>query len=319
VVEYIIGNANANLLQLEEKMKKAKLFLMFLVFLSLVFSLTACTKNRQTAPAEDDNSSLKIYTTFYPLYDFTKKIAGDFAEVESLIPAGVDPHDFEPSLKQVADIYGADIFIYLGESMEPWAAKIAQNLDKQGIKVIEVGKGLIKNNDPHVWLDPVLAKTISERICEGIVSIDREHEKTYKENLVNLSNKFDELDNAFKVLAEKAARKDIVVSHAFLGYVADRYGFNQVAIRGLSTHDEPSLKKMEELKAFCKANGVKYIFDEQGETLEFSTILANEIGAQILALNPLGTLRPEDIQAGKDYFSVMKENLELLNIALVQE
>jgi len=300
-------------------MKRTKALLVIFVIFSIICLVAACSQSSQTAPAKEDDSSVKIYTTFYPLYDFTKKIVGNSANVENLIPAGVEPHDYELSLKQTAQLYDADVFIFLGESMEPWAQKLAGELEDKGIVVIEAGKDLIENDDPHIWLDPILAKEISERIYEGIVSIDREHEKTYKENLVDLSNKFDELDNAFKVLAEKAARKDIVVSHAFLGYVANRYGFNQVSITGLSPQDEPSPKKMSELIEFCKANDVKYIFAEQGGVLKLSQTLANETDAEILVMNPLGTLRPEEIEAGEDFFSIMTENLELLNIALVKE
>ena len=184
--------------------------------------------------------------------------------------------------------------------------------------MIEAGKDLIENGDPHIWLDPVLAKQVAERIYEGIVSIDKDNEQTFKENLAYLNDRFDELDKDFKTLAEKAVRKDIVVSHAFLGYVANRYGFNQVAITCLSPQDEPSSWKMKELIEFCKDNHVKYIFDEQGGSSELSGTLVDETGAQILVMNPLGTLRPEEIEAGKDYFSIMKENLELLNTALVR-
>lgn len=319
--EYIIENANANFLQLERnlKMKITKALLVIFVILSIICLSVACSQSSQTAPSKEDDSSVKIYTTFYPLYDFTKKIVGNSANVENLIPAGVEPHDYELSLKQTAQLYDADVFIFLGESMEPWAKKLAGDLEDKGIVVIEAGKDLIKNDDPHIWLDPVLAKEISERIYKGIVSIDKEHEQTFKENLANLADKFDELDKDLKTLAEKAARKDIVVSHAFLGYVANRYGFNQVSITGLSPQDEPSPKKMSELIEFCKANDVKYIFAEQGGVLKLSQTLANETDAEILVMNPLGTLRPEEIEAGEVFFSIMTENLELLNIALVKE
>jgi zinc transport system substrate-binding protein len=299
-------------------MKTLKILLIILMMASLLGLLPACSRNSQTVPSQDTQRILKVYTTFYPLYDFTKKIVADVVQVENLIPAGVEPHDYELSLKQMAEIHDADIFIFLGESMEPWAKKIAGDLEDKGVLVIEAGKDLIENGDPHIWLDPVLAKQVAERIYEGIVSIDKDNEQTFKENLAYLNDRFDELDKDFKTLAEKAVRKDIVVSHAFLGYVANRYGFNQVAITGLSPQDEPSSWKMKELIEFCKDNHVKYIFDEQGGSSELSGTLVDETGAQILVMNPLGTLRPEEIEAGKDYFSIMKENLELLNTALVR-
>ncbi|NLZ53717.1 MAG: zinc ABC transporter solute-binding protein [Thermoanaerobacteraceae bacterium] len=297
-------------------MKITKALMVLFVILSIMCSTIACSRNSHTAPVEDGNNSLKIYTTFYPLYDFTKKIVGSSADVENLIPAGVEPHDFELSPKQAANIYDADIFIFLGESMEPWATKIAHDLDKQGIRVIEAGKGLIENHDPHIWLDPVLASKMAKRIFDGIVSVDKEHEEVYTDNLTQITKKLDELDNSFKQLISGSQTKDIVTSHAFFSYAARRYGFNQLAITGLSPQEEPSMKKRQELKDFCDANNIKYIVAGQGENSKLVQILSQDTGAEILELNPLETLRNDEIQAGEDYFSVMEKNLEVLKTAL---
>ena len=98
--------------------------------------------------------------------------------------------------------------------------------------------------------------------------------------------------------------------------MAKRYGFNQVAITGLSPQEEPSPKKMAELIEFCKAKNVKYIFTEPGGVSKLAETLAGEVGAEILSINPLGTLRPDEINSGEDYFSVMEKNLATLKKAL---
>lgn len=303
-------------------MKIAKSFLVLLLILSISVLTIACSNNSQEVQPNqpnDQQNSLKIYTTFYPLYDFTKKIVGDNAQVENLMPAGVEPHDFEPSPKQTAVIYDGDIFIFLGESMEPWAKKMAGDLDKKGVAVVEAGKGLIENNDPHIWLDPVLAKEMAQKIFDGVVAKDPEHSEVYQENLNNLMQKFDELDKNLNEIISSSPQKNIVTSHSFLGYVARRYGLDQVAITGLSPQEEPSPKKMAELVEFCKAKKIKYILDEPGEVSKLSQTLADEIGAEILIINPLGTLQPNEVKAGEDYFSVMEKNLEVLKRVLSYE
>ena len=297
-------------------MKTAKTLLVLMVTLSIIVFAAGCSRNSQRVPAEDDRHSLKIYTTFYPIYDFTKKIVGDDVQVENLIPAGVEPHDFELSPKQAAKIYDGDIFIFLGESMEPWAKKMAQDLDKKGVTVIEAGKGLIENDDPHIWLDPVLAGKMAINIYKGLVYVDEEHEPDYNKNITALTRKLDELDKSLSQIASGSMRKDIVTSHGFLGYVARRYGFNQMAITGLSPQEEPSTKKMAELIKFCTDKDIKYIFTEPGENSKLTETLARDTGAKILELNPLGTLRTDEIKAGEDYFSIMEKNLEALKTAL---
>lgn len=297
-------------------MKTIKKSLAVLIILSLIGLTTACSQSRRSLPSQDTKDTFKIYTTFYPIYDFAKKIVGDDAQVENLVPAGVEPHDFELSPKQAARIYDADVFIFLGESMEPWAKKIAEDLDKKGVLVIEAGQGLIEDDDPHIWLDPMLAKEMSQRIFDGVVQKNPDHRGIYEENLKSLAKRFDELDNNFNQIVTGSLKKDIVTSHAFLGYAASRYGFNQVAITGLSPQEEPSPKKMAELIEFCKTKDIKYIFIEPGGSLKVSENLARETGAEILSINPLGTLRTDEIKAGEDYFTIMGKNLDVLKMAL---
>lgn len=300
-------------------MKTIRALLVLLVISSIICFTAACSRNNQTVPAEDMKKGLRIYTTFYPLYDFTKKIAGDNAQVENLVPAGVEPHDFELSPKQAAKIYDADIFIFLGESMEPWAKKMARELDEKGVTVIEAGKGLVENDDPHIWLDPVLAGKMAQSIYDGIVSADKGHAAIYEKNMTSLTERFDELDKNFKEITSHSLKKDVVTSHGILGYAARRYGFNQVAITGLSPQEEPSPKKMAELVKLCRTKDIKYIFTEPGGSSKLSETLARETGTKILQLNPLESLRTDEIKAGEDYFSIMEKNLEVLRTALGYE
>lgn len=304
----------------EGSLKKTKIALALFLIICISAFAVGCAKNKDAAKTDaEKQGNLKIYTTFYPLYDFTKKIVGDNAQVESLIPAGVEPHDFELSPKQTAKIYDGDIFIFLGESMEPWAAKIAEDLSKNGVNVLEVGTGLIQDNDPHIWLDPVLAKDMAKKIFEKIAAQDPKHEEIYQQNLNSLLEKLDELDKKLAEATSKSLKKDVVTSHAFLSYMAKRYGFNQISITGLSPQDEPSPKKIAEIVNIVKSKGVKYILVEKGSSSKLPETVANEAGAQILTINPLETLWPDEIEAGEDYFSVMEKNLDVLRQALEYE
>lgn len=266
--------------------------------------------------AKPGGGKLTVYTTFYPLYDFTSKVVAEHGDVANLTPAGIEPHDFEPSPKQVAGIYSADVFIYLGPAMEPWAARMAESLSKKGVVVLEAGRGLVQDNDPHVWLDPVLAKQIARRIYETVARIDEAHRQEYEKNFTALSARFDELDSDYRRTLARVERRDIVTAHAAFGYLARRYGLNQVAISGLSPQAEPSPKQLAELASFCRERGVKYIFFETLSSPKFSETLARETGAKTLVLNPIGGLTNDQASAGEDYFSLMKQNLKTLEKAL---
>jgi len=296
-------------------MKKYKSLLIMLLILLMTLSTVGCKKMDETKPIQNAET-LKIYTTFYPLYDFTDKIVGERAEVVNLTPSGVEPHDFELSPKQTAMLYDADMFIFLGEVMEPWAKKLQSQLISKGVTVVEVGKGLIQGDDPHIWLDPILAKEMSDRIYKGIVTIDKDGEASYKQNLDELLDKFDELDNRFTKTFSQGAENVFITDHAVLGYPAKRYNFKSLAVKGLSPQEEPTPKRLAELAMLCKAEDIKYIFTLKGESSKISESLAQEVGAQILEIDPLESLREEEIKAGEDYFSIMKKNLFSLKKAM---
>ncbi|NLC63138.1 MAG: zinc ABC transporter solute-binding protein [Thermoanaerobacterales bacterium] len=283
------------------------------MFFIVILFITGCGSSPTHDITKDaDGDRIKVYTTFYPLYDFTKKIAKDRADVSMLVPAGVEPHDYEPSSKQMSEIYSQQLFIYLGEAMEPWGAKIADQLAQKGIATVELGKGLIKDNDPHLWLDPNLAREMAHRIYEALSEVDDANASFYSNNYEELSQKLIELDRFYADSLKDVTNRSIVTSHAAFGYMASRYKFNQISISGITPFHEPSPKKKAEQIEICKSNDIKYIFFEPLSSPKIAEALAKEIGAQTLVLDPIGSLTAEQIKSGEDYFSLMRKNLDNL-------
>ncbi|WP_258359588.1 metal ABC transporter substrate-binding protein [Moorella sulfitireducens (nom. illeg.)] len=289
--------------------------LVLLIF-GLILFTGGCRGSENPSAPGSTGDLIKIYTTFYPLYDFTKKIVGDRAMVENLQPVGVEPHDYEPSPRQVASIYTGKLFIFLGEPMDTWAKKIEGQLQEKGVVTLEAGQGLIENNDPHIWLDPLLARELARRIYEAVVAIDGDNKGYYEKNFHELEQKFASLDRQYREALAGVTGKDIVTSHAAFGYLARRYGLNQIPISGLSPQQEPSAQQMVELITLCRSKGIKYIFFETLASPKLAETLAREAGAGTLVLNPIGGLTREEMEAGKDYFSIMAENLAALKKAL---
>ncbi len=288
---------------------KRFIFIVALVVLGVAI-LSGCNKE------VEEVDGLKIYTTFYPLYDFTQKIGGDKVIVENMVPIGVEPHDFEPSPRQIANLADGDGFIFLGDPMDPWASKVASEFQDKDLYILEAGKGLIKDNDPHIWLDPSLSKEISKNILNMLISIDGDNKAYYRENFEKIERKFDDLDDLYRQELVDLARKDIVVTHSAFGYLADRYGLNQIAISGLSPQEEPTPKKMAELIDLVRERDIKYIFFEALASTKLADTLASEANTGLLVLNPLDGMSQEEMDQGKDYFSVMDENLRNLLRAL---
>lgn len=297
--------------------------------------LSGCSN--QANEKNTNKNQLAIYTTIFPLKDFASKIGGKYVNVTSIYPNGVDAHDYEPTSKQVVNIANADLFIYNGAEMEPFAEKLDQTLKNSKVNILEASKGihLIKfvgeedhedngnhseehhhDKDPHVWLDPTLAKIEAENIKNELIKLKPNQKEYFEANFSNLEKQFNQLDQEFQSLMNHAKRKDIVVSHSAYGYWEHHYGIKQVPITGLSPSVEPSQKELKNVVDFVKKNNVKYILFETFATPKVATVVKDETNAEILRLNHLATISDEDEKAGKDYFELMNENIEVLKKVL---
>lgn len=292
------------------------------LFIANMLLFTGCIKKQESM----EDGKIKVYTSFYVMYDFATKIGGDKINLTNFVPAGTEPHDWEPTPSDIVKLEGADVFIYNGAGMETWTDKILATLENDHLKVIETSKGLklLSNEDtkedlkfdPHIWLNPMLAKMQLEAIKNAFIEADPSNKDYYEKNYEDYAKKLDDLDAEFIAATQKFVKKDLIVAHQAFGYICDAYGLNQVAIEGLSADSEPSPARMAEITKFAKENDVKYIFFEELVSPKIAETIAREVGAQTAVLNPLEGLREKDIKAGKDYFSVMRENLQAITKAL---
>lgn len=306
-------------------MKIIRGLLVGIAVLSMVFA-AGCGFNKNANNSTGKKNKISVYTSFYVMSDFAKKIGGDKIDLTNLVPAGTEPHDWEPTPSAIASLEKADVFIYNGAGMEGWVNKVLQTINNKDLITVEASKGiqLIENTekaeelayDPHVWLDPMKAKKQMEMIKDALIKADPSNRANYESNFSENAKKFDDLDKEYKNAVSKFVKKDIVVAHKAFGYLCNAYGLNQVAIEGLSAESEPTPARMAEIAKFAKENGVKYIFFEELVSPKVAQTIANEVGAQAAMLNPLEGLTDNDISAGKEYFLVMRDNLEVLRKAL---
>ena len=277
------------------------------------------------------------------MYDFAKKIGGDKVEVTNLVPAGTEPHDWEPSAKDLAKISESDILVYSGAGMESWIDKVDQATKGSKLVKVEGSKGIGQRKsehhhdqedakekdhedaheehdhgeyDPHVWLAPQNAKIQMKNIKDALVKADPNNKDYYEKNFETYSKKIDDLDSKFSTSLKNTKSKNIVVSHEAFGYLCKAYGIKQIGIEGLSPDSEPDAARMAEITKFAKENKVKYIFFEELVSPKVAETIAKEIGAKTAVLNPLEGLSEDQLKAGEDYFSIMESNLKVLLEAL---
>lgn len=306
--------------------------------------LAGCGETQTVATNVDGSKRLQVVASFYPMAEFSKQVAGEYADVVALVPAGVEPHDWEPKTKDMKRIKESDVFVYNGAGVEHWVDKALKSVSKDKTSVVEASQGIDliegiaeeeeddhdhKNDgkegdahekvmDPHVWLDPVLAQKEVQSIQAAMEQADPAHKDVYKKNAEAYIAKLQELDKAFKEGLTGVKRKEFVTQHAAFGYMAKRYGLTQVPIAGLSPEQEPSSAKMAEIVKFAKEHQVKTIFFETLVAPKVANTIAKEIGAKTAVLNPIEGLTDGDKKQNLDYLGIMKQNMNALKTALTE-
>ncbi len=271
----------------------------------------------KTTDTETAGGKLSVRASFYPMYDFAKKIGGDKASVSLMIPAGIEPHEWEPSTSDILSLEKADIFVYNGAGMEPWVSDILGSLQNKDLIAAEASKGIASaGSDPHVWLDPKCAKTELLNIKNAFAEADPGNASYYEENYDTYAAMLDALDKEYRDTLSALPGRDIVVAHQAFSYLCAAYGLNQIAIEGVFADSEPSPARMAGIVRFVKDNGVKVIFFEELISPRVAETIAAETGAQTAVLSPIEGLGQDAVAAGEDYFSMMRKNLSELKKAL---
>ena len=272
------------------------------------------------------NNKLKVTASFYPLYDFAKAVGGDKVQVTNITPAGAEPHDYEPSPRQLISMQKSQVFIYDGGTLEPWVDKFLPNYQHTAVKASsqitlqagqdEDGTTSASVKDPHFWLDPILAQQIVSNIKDGLIKADPSNKEYFQSHAKAYANKLAKLNKNYRDGLASCKGRTIITSHTAFGYLANRYNFKTLSIAGVSPDEEPSPAKLAELSKLVKTENIKYIFFESLTSPRLAKTIAKETGANTLVLDPIEGLSQADQKQGKNYISVQQENLANLRTAL---
>lgn len=281
-----------------------------------------------SAPAAvPEEGRARVVASFFPLYDFTRNVAGDRADVSVFIPAGVEPHDWEPTPQSVAQAESADLLIYNGAGFESWIADInPQNAvdATAGLELLAATEEHEEEEhegeefDPHVWLDPVLAKHQVTAIRDGLVRVDPENADYYSANAASFSAELDELDAFIRSELSSCEKTDFIAFHSAFSYFANRYGLTQHAIHeALATEGEILPQRIQEIKELATELGIEVIYSEELVDPRLAEVIADEIpNGRVLVLSPIEGLEQEEERNGGGYIDKMRENVGNLKVGL---
>jgi zinc transport system substrate-binding protein len=273
-----------------------------------------------------------VAASFYPIEYLARAVGGDLVDVYNPVPPGAEPHDLELTPRTIERIQNSKVFLYLGHGFQPSIDRALDTVTGPSTitKDVSDGVGLLpaverededtpvegEALDPHIWLDPVRAEKMVSNTEQALLHADPTNKSVYNSNAEKMRGQLSTLDDEFKQGLAHCIRKELVTSHAAFAYIAERYGLNQVPVSGMSPEVEPSPAQLKEIIAFAKSHDVKYIFFETLVDPKVAELIASEVGAQTLVLNPIEGLTTDQQKEGSDYFTIMRQNLANLKLAL---
>ncbi len=318
------------------------------VIVLLMLSMTAgCSQSNQNQGASTEQSSqaqttpstpvaqlekTKVVTTFLPIYLFTKAVAGNIADVEILVPPGTEVHEYQATPENVKAIATANVLVKNGLGLEEFLENTVKNAENSKLTEIDASKGIKPLNEispvvrtteeekdhdhehaqgnPHVWLDPVLAKQQVTNIRDGLIAADPANKVTYEANAAAYIKKLESLNSEFQQTLQKTPSCTFITFHDAFPYLAQRYNLKQVAVVQIP-EDQLSPTDVQNAVNAVKKFKVKALFSEPGVDNKLLTSLSKDLKLNLRTLDSLETGETDP----QHYFKAMKANLQTLETA----
>lgn len=287
-----------------------------IVLFCMIISLSSCSGQKTVKSNTMSNGKLKVLVTFNAMKELAHAVGGDKVDIETMIPDGTEPHDFELKVKDLQSLSDARIFIYNGLNMEKWVDRALKVADNKNLIVVDASSGSKPieegdSYDPHLWLSLKGAENEAKNIKNAFEKADPANKTYYENNYKAFKSKLDALFNEYDKKFKTVENKNFVTGHAAFAYLCRDFGLKQSSVENVFAEGEPSAKQLKELVDYCRENNIKTIFVEDMVSPKVSETLASEVGAEAKKIYTL-----ESSVKGKDYTECMKDNLELIYTSL---
>ncbi len=320
-------------------------------FVTIIFALfmmfVACGSDSEKKTTAD--KKISIIAAIYPQYDWLQNVLGkraDAVDLKLLVKGGMDLHSYKPSAQDIATIAGADMVVYVGGESDKWIEDALAATPKSGrvevkmmqalgdrVKEEEVVEGMQADpaepadaedaeNDEHVWLSLKNAEMLVKNLAEALSKLDTAYSAEYHMNAALYIAKISGLDAQYRAMVESATHKVILVGDRFpFRYLVDDYNINYyAAFVGCSAESEASFETVAFLAGKMDSLALPAIFTIDGSNGKIARAILDASKKSketpVLTLNSMQSVTDEQVKAGADYLSIMRENLEVLKKAI---
>lgn len=288
-------------------------------------------------------TKIRVTASVFPLMEFARAVCGEQGDVSLLLPPGAEIHTWRPRPSDMINISKSDVFIHIGAGLEPWLNDVLKSVNNPNLRILKAIDSVLPAErvenplesghedfsdeqthehvhgmlDPHIWLDFSIDQRIIDNIVELFSRMEPKNRELFERNGAAYKNKLEEYDRIFREeLGQCKNRIFILGGHAAFGYLARRYNLQQISLYGVSPDSKPTPKQLVRVVKLAKEHQINVIYFEVYVSDDLAKVIAKEVGAKILVLNPVANLTAAQIKANRTFLDIMRQNLESLKKGL---
>jgi zinc transport system substrate-binding protein len=280
---------------------------------------------------------IPVIASIYPVADMVRQVGGDYVTVTCVLPPGASPHTFEPKPGLVRAFSSARLFFMIGAGLEFWAGKFIK-LAGPNLMTVVLSRGVhliastehghkhhphedrasdLKNEpavaNPHIWLDPVIAKSMVDKITAALCKVDPAHIPYYNERSRRYQKTLDRLDHLIAATVARFKNKRYVAFHPAWDYFARQYGLERAGVIEAAPGRNPTPLQLKNIIAAIRKDHIRAVFAEPQLNPRAAEIIAKEARVRVLFLDPLGG---PGQPYGNTYVDLMTHDLKILKEAM---
>jgi ABC-type Zn uptake system ZnuABC Zn-binding protein ZnuA len=285
----------------------------FVVGVLLVAAVCSCSAR----PEPKAGAKIHVVATFSTLAALVEPVGGPYVDVTTLVPVGASPEDYQPAPRDIETLHNANVLVENGGGMEDWLLRTIANAKNDHLRTLVLIEGMpLRNGNPHLWMDPVLAKRYVERIAATLGDVDPPHRAYYEARTRAYGRQLDALTReiAAKIATIPKSHRAMIVFHNAWQYYNDRFGIKTVGVVELSPGQDPSPRYIADLVRLARQNHVRAIFAEPEYSPKLVQALAHSAGITIVESlydDSLGVSGPV-----RDYQSMLRYDTDVIVRAL---
>lgn len=295
----------------------------------MIAALTVTMVGAACGGGPDADDRLGIEASFHPLAFIGRRVGGDRVGVGDLTRTGADAHHLELRARDIGAMIDADLVLYLS-GFQPAVDAAIPEVDEHAVDVSDAAdlEPLARTGDHdthddhgddgavdrHFWMDPQRMAAVAVLVRDRLIALDPDGAVTYRANTEALIADLDALTDRYDTALGDCASRDLVVTHASFGYLAERFDLRQIPITGLVPTEDPSGARLRDTVRFVRTNDVTTVFHEPGSTARIADTVAAEAGVTTAVLDPIENV--SDDSRGGDYLEIMDANLTALRDGL---